>query len=114
MTNKSENLIDYLPQTIKVACFDYKIVKWTYQQASEKRRYGECSSYTQEIRIDETLKSYKLLDTLIHEINHAIYWAYNIQDEDMEERIVTSFATAWTQIYRDNINLLKFIERARK
>ncbi len=112
MSNK--NLVEWLPQIIKIAAFDFKIVLWTYDKANSHNCYGRLSVNEKTISIDETLDRYQMLNTLIHEINHAIYWAYNIQDKDKEERIVTTFATAWTQIYRDNIDLLKFIEKARK
>lgn len=62
------------------------------------------------MRIEECLAPTKMVYTLIHEINHAIYWAYKLDDEDKEERIVSTFATAWTQIYRDNPALMDFIK----
>ena len=46
----------------------------------------------------------------MHEINHAIFWAYCIQNEDKEERVVSTMATAWTQIFRDNPKILRFIQ----
>jgi len=75
----------------------------------EAQRFGECSTYRQEIRVDTSLKPQKLLDTFLHEINHAIYWAYHLEDTDKEERTIGTMATAWAQIYRDNPRLLRFI-----
>lgn len=98
-----------LPEKVKVACFDITIEAWTHHKASENARFGEFSALTLTIRIDNSLSDIKKVDTLLHEINHAIYWAYSMDDNDKEERIVGTFATAWTQVYRDNPELLKFI-----
>lgn len=98
-----------LPTKIKVAAFDIEVVKWPFKEATAYARFGEFSCLEQLIRIDETMNTIKTVDTLIHELNHAIYWAYGIDDADKEERIVGTFATAWTQVYRDNPELLAFI-----
>ncbi len=98
-----------LPQAIKIAAFDIKIEEWKPISASANRRYGEFSSMESNIRIDTSVNYIKIVDTLLHEISHAIYWAYGMEDEDKEERIVATFATAWTQIYRDNPFLLQWI-----
>lgn len=99
-----------VPSKVKVAAFDIAIKMWTHKEASSIQRFGEFSNLEQCIRIDETLNDIKIVDTLIHEINHAIYWAYSIDDEDKEERIVGMFAGAWTQVFRDNLELLDFIK----
>lgn len=102
-------LIVPLPTNIKIAAFDFAVVKWTHKEATAVGRFGECSTFEQVIRLDESLQSIKLVDTLIHEIGHAIYWAYCIEDGDKEERVVSTMATAWTQVFRDNPYLVKFI-----
>lgn len=50
-----------------------------------------------------------MVDTVLHEVTHAIYWAYVIEDKDEEERIVTTMARAWTQVWRDNPDLLGWL-----
>ena len=35
----------------------------------------------------------------------------DLQKDDDEERVVSVFASIWTQIYRDNPHLLKFIQK---
>lgn len=100
-----------LPERIKVAAFDIKIITFPDREAELRQLFGEFSALDQTIRIDSKIVgTIKGIDTLIHELNHAIYWAYGIYDEDKEERIVGAFATAWTQIYRDNPELLEFIK----
>lgn len=103
-------MFENFPKSINVACFDIAIELIDHFEANEKRVWGEFSAVRQRIVIDETIPTrFKLVDTLFHEIGHAIYWAYGINDKDEEERIVAAQATAWTQIFRDNKNLYDFI-----
>ena len=99
-----------LPTSIRVAAFDFTVVNWNPMAAAGSRRYGEFSSMEGVIRVDPQAGDVKTCDTLLHEIGHAIWWAYNIQDDDKEERIVATTSTAWTQIFRDNPDLLRFID----
>lgn len=98
-----------LPASIRVAAFDFAVVPWHPMSSAASRRYGEFSAMEGVIRVDPQAGNVKTCDTLLHEIGHAIWWAYNIQDEDKEERVVATTATAWTQILRDNPDLLRFI-----
>lgn len=52
---------------------------------------------------------FRLVDTVIHEINHAIWTTYGLQDSNCEEQVTTALATGWTQVYRDNPALLDWI-----
>ena len=51
-----------------------------------------------------------VVDTLMHEINHAIIWANAVSLSD-EESIVSGITPGWTQVYRDNPWLLDWIKR---
>ena len=98
------------PSKIKIACFDIAIEDYIPQQAAILARFGEFSCSESMIRIDPNIDKIKGIDTLLHELNHAIYWAYGLEDADKEERVVATFATAWTQVFRDNPDLLEFIK----
>lgn len=98
------------PTKIKVACFDIAIEDYITHQAAILQRFGEFSVSESLIRICPNISKIKGIDTLLHEINHVIYWAYGMEDQDEEERIVGTYATAWTQVFRDNPDLLEFIK----
>lgn len=98
-----------LPSSIRVAAFDVAVVEWNHHAATAAGRFGEWSAIECCMRVDPTVNPMKVLDTLLHEINHAIYWSYGMEDEDKEERIVGTMATAWAQIYRDNPKLVSWI-----
>lgn len=100
-----------LPKKVKIAGFDICIEIWEVSSARVNDRHGEFSELEGIIRIDtSTNNKYQILDTFLHELNHAIFWAYNIHDKDNEERTVGMFSTAYTQIFRDNVDILRFIQ----
>lgn len=102
------------PTKIKVACFDISIEDFAPHEAAALNLFGRFVSTQLQIKIDSTIHKIKYVDTLLHELNHVIYWAYGMEDGDKEERIVGTFATAWTQVFRDNPQLLEFIKTSLK
>ncbi len=102
--------IPELPTSIRVAAYDIALLVWPPLAAASAKRYGEFSSMELCIRIDPGHFPVKVLDTVLHEVNHAIFWAYGIEAQcDNEERLCGMLATAWTQIYRDNPALVRWI-----
>ena len=74
--------------------------------------FGDFNYLLMRIRLDENLKGPVLVDTLIHELNHAV-WAIGIlkTKEEEEERVCSVMASMWTQIYRDNPKLMAWIKK---
>lgn len=102
-TTLAEKLIKRLPDSVRVGAYDFRIVRWSSLEASAGMKYGECSTIEQNIKIQVNMPSrYKAVDTFIHELLHAMYWAYGVEDEDKEERIVGMLASAWVVFHRDN------------
>lgn len=99
---------------LRVAHVDFEIQMWTTDTATALARYGECDNHKNIIKLDPDIKGFMLLETLIHEITHAIYWYYDIQDEDIEERVVSKLGVGWAQVYRDNPELIKLISKLSK
>lgn len=104
-----------LPDSIRVAGYDFRIQKWTANEAQGAMRWGEMSSNEQVIRIQSNMPTpFKAVDTFLHEVTHAIFWSYRLDDDDKEERIVSTMGTALMTLHRDNPWLAKWIERALK
>ena len=109
------NILEKLPKVVRVGGFDIRIELMSMHTAAGMQRYGEFSSVEQTIRLQREMPSrFKAVDTLLHEINHAIYWAYGLEDDDKEERIVGTFGTAQMALFRDNPWLTKWIGEALK
>lgn len=107
-------LIKKIPSHVRIGAFDISIGTMNPHETMGKLRWGEFSSAEQAVRIQEHWPSrHKLIDTLMHEIMHGIYWAYGIGDDDKEERIVAAFASALVALYRDNPWLLDLVKTAK-
>lgn len=92
-----------LPKTVRVAGYDFKIVVWQPLEAHSAHRYGECSTIEQVIRISRFSASpEKAVDTFLHELLHAIHWAFGVEDVDREERTVNLLSTGLMTVHRDN------------
>ena len=98
-----------IPDVVRVACFDVRVERWGGRQAHAETSFGEFSQEECVIRIDATLPGPMLLNFFLHELFHAIYWAYGICDEDKEERLCGVLSTALTQVLRDNPELVKWL-----
>ncbi len=91
------------PRSIRVGPYDIAVVAESATWAAANAKFGEFSAIEQAIRFDGEMPSAaKMLDTVVHEIFHALFWAYGIEDEDKEERTVGTMATAWVAFLRDN------------
>lgn len=104
--------IDALPKSLRIGALDWQIERWNAAQAQGANRFGECSHVEQIIRIDSAIVSpARVADILFHEVNHAIYARYRLNDDDKEERVVALFATGWLQVFRDNLQILVWLQR---
>ena len=95
--------INKLPGHITVGPFDMEIVRMDACRSHAEESFGQFRAAEQQILIQHDMPTaIKAVDTFIHEVNHAIWWVYSLEEDDKEERIVTIMATAWTQIFRSN------------
>ena len=103
------------PDSIRVGYATYSINVFKEGVGEAAGIMGSCDHYDREILIRLDYPNYEILNTLLHEINHAIFKVYRIDvDEDDEERVVLSFTNAWVQVYRDNPDLLRYMVNALK
>ena len=91
-----------IPAKIKVAHHSYDVIAEDRVWASETKYRGCCASQTLTIKFDKNLLGTRLIETLLHEVLHAIYHEYNIKDEDEEERIITQMSTGLCQVLIEN------------
>ena len=96
------------PNKIKVGAYFFTVVRWTRPMCHDKDAMGQFLPRQQLIAIAPDLSPSLLLDTLIHEVTHAIWFVYNIQKEDDEERTVHTGSSGLAQVYVDNPKLLRY------
>lgn len=109
-TAAADRALAKLPETIRIAGYDFTIIRLVALEAASQQKYGAFSSLTQAIEIQWGMPSaQKLVDTFFHEICHGFFWAYGVGKEDSEERIVSMLGTALLTLHRDNPWLAKWV-----
>ena len=90
---------------VKVGAVDIQFFSLPFDGES----FGDFNYLTMRIRVDENLKGPPLVDTVKHELNHAIWSIYHLKTKkEEEERVCSIMATCWTQIERDNPHLVRW------
>jgi hypothetical protein len=96
------------PKVIKVMGKDYSI-KFVSTSPIAHENLGQCDHKKMLICIEEDQVPVEELDTVIHEILHAIWYQMSIGEGPMEEEpIVRRTANGLLQVILDNPVLLKY------
>lgn len=105
-------MVDALPDVVRIGAFDFAIEKMDVRDAMSRGVYGQCSTQLQIISIQRHMPSrQKAIDTLLHELLHAIWWERDLEDADKEERTVGCLGTGLVQVHRDNPWLADWIKK---
>ena len=100
-----------LPAHVRVGAYDIAIVlELNPKGEKDDPVFGLWDDAQQRIVIEMALPSrMRAANTVIHEINHAIFTACALGERDGEERICTAMANGWCQVMRDNPTLLSWL-----
>jgi len=109
MANKKNKIPNIeRPTKIKISALDFNI---EYVPLNEEL-FGDFSYLNSRIRIEKNLSGPPLVDTILHEINHAVWKVWQLKDrKEDEERVVAVMASAWTQIFRDNPEFIEWMQK---
>ncbi|WP_269929964.1 hypothetical protein [Aminobacter sp. HY435] len=102
-----------MPATVRVGGLDYTIKPWNRMAADNTGAYGMCDRSTLVILIQEGLTPQWEAHVLVHEVLHAAYAAAGmtaIHEHVSEERLVGALSYQLIQVWRDNPDLVAYIE----
>ena len=94
------NFFDGFPSVLRVGPFDLAIK--LVDKIDDGNDWG---AYTHGIEIElvkDQPNAAFALDTVWHEIEHAIYRTYGLDKKSSEEAHAVARATAWPMVFRDN------------
>lgn len=84
-------------------------------QETIEGNYGVCDHRALVISVAEGLNPIEEMDTVIHELLHAIWHTSGLYADDLEEeRCVFRLATCLTAVFLDNPRLLPYLNHLRK
>src|SRR5258705_11539277 len=100
------------PTTVKVGPFDVKIVEFDKDDEDMKLCFGAFDPMSLKIYLRPDFATKMLeVETLIHEVLHSVYWIQGIKHgpKNIEEHVVHNMSVGLTQVWRDNPNLISWI-----
>lgn len=92
-----------LPDSVRVLGKTYLVVPVEEGPLNPAVNLGQCLNADQVLYISTAQGDEQMLDTLLHELLHALEYAFAL---DLEERTVHSLATGLFALFRDNPALL--------
>jgi hypothetical protein len=104
----SNDPINRLPSSLRIGPFDVHIE--TREKLADEDTWGTYNGASLIMQFQSGQPSNTFaVDTVLHEINHAIYRIFGLREGDDEERIVGVMATGITQVLRDNPKLVAWL-----
>lgn len=101
--------VDDLPPAVRVGPHDIRFA--TLGAAEARKNYGAFVPAEQEIRLHQSYASGSMaVDTVLHELIHAIFAVGTVQMEHGEEHVVSTIATYLAQIIRDNPEFVAWLQ----
>jgi len=99
-----------LPGIIYIGHRKIKIKEISPKTADKDKIYGDFDSQQDLIRIDKSLKNEKKLNTLLHEIAHALLDHFNAElNKKDEEKVCEVLGSGLSDVFFNNPKLIKVI-----
>lgn len=105
---------EYYPVLAGPLRIGYQTVSVSFEPSSLGEIMGKYTTETGEIIVNSSHSKREMVNTLIHEVLHAIWHNYGISgiitDHDRQEYVCNTTANALTQVFLDNRELLSWVE----
>ena len=112
----AKELLASAPKTVRVGTFTYTVAVVDGLKDDEgDDQWGLCIHSKQSIQIDNGHATpLAAVDTIIHEIMHAIWDERGLGKKEPEERAIQALATGLTGVLQNNPKLMTWIRRGLK
>jgi hypothetical protein len=107
------DVFNLFPPAIKVGPFRYvvEVLEEISKEDDGGAAWGDSDALVIRLKREQPSTAFAL-DTVLHEVGHAIAGAFALGDKSDEERAVSVFATGWTMVLQENPPLADWIWRA--
>lgn len=101
-----------LPTAVKVGYQRYRIDLMSEEERRNSGgKLGSCDHLRSVIKLSDHLAGPEAVNTLLHEVMHAIWWVWSIGEETAEERGVTNITNGLCCVIADNPDFCKWLSR---
>jgi hypothetical protein len=97
-----------IPAMVRIGYADFPIR--IVESVNAEDSNGESSWALQYIRLHDGLSHQHKAQYLLHEIGHMLWEFFCLGDQPDEERAVTCLSMGWAMVYRDNPDLLAYLQ----
>lgn len=112
MTDYTKHL-ERLPKRVKIGAYTYTIERLTATDTDLGEGNDGITNFDSlRVLIHDTLNFQNVVNTLYHELNHAVNHVFGIDDNSSEEDIATQSANGWLALRIDNPTVDRWINRA--
>ncbi len=98
-----------MPKSVKVGATTFQVRGMSREAELLGADWGGADFGTNTITVSAAVSDPRRKETLLHEILHCIYYEWNIQLEDDEERTVSAFAFGLSAVMKDNPLAFKWL-----
>jgi len=107
--NAIENIWKTLPKTVRVGYSDFTISECSAEASTKENMDGDCDVSLSEIRIFLNRSKCEVINTIWHELIHAMVWTQGIRiSEQQEEKLAINLSAAIYNLIRDNKKMMKW------
>ncbi len=105
------NNSEYLPNELRIGAQHYKVLARNREWHDYSGLYGEVDFSTHEISVATEGRTLgEILDTLLHETLHVVWFEWNLPERPREEPAVRGLATGLAAVYAQNPEYVQAIE----
>ena len=100
------------PKAVRVNGKTYQVIFTPKNPLVEFENHGMCDNAKHTIHIEGDQIPVEEVDTVIHELLHAVWYQMSLTDFDvqLEERVVRALGTGLTGLFADNPKLLDYFK----
>ena len=100
-----------MPRHIRVGTYDFLIEVKGRTEAVADSEFGRCQFFNQKIFVCEHQEPQSLVNTVWHEVIHAVHWVFGLDDGSTEEEFTNLGANGTLIVMRENPELMSWIAK---
>jgi hypothetical protein len=107
-----------LPRRMQVGAFVFRVLLESSEHELLAEAFGRCDTDNRRIYVRQDMDAELALNTVVHELSHAVNWVYGVNDDSTEEQFTGQHTNGLIDLWMRNPRLVlwitKTLRRAKK